>query len=115
MIDKGRIELNAAARLFLLTEDSTVMDGGIDVSTHDVAQKKFIAHRERIRLSLLRDRKINQQDLVLKRAIASYNSEKDNMDFSKFLLNVVDDGWPFAHFTYLTSRLCKVALEHQIS
>lgn len=82
---KGRYELNEAARLFL-NEDPTVMKDNLAGGTYDVAQSRFINHY-RTQLSQLQDDNIHKVGWLREHAMALYDSERENMEFSEFLLN----------------------------
>ncbi|CAN8068232.1 unnamed protein product, partial [Agarophyton chilense] len=82
---KGRYELNDAARLFL-NEDLTVFSDNVASSTYDVAQNRFIQHY-RSQLTRLQDDNIHRVGWVREEAMALYDSERENMEFSEYLLN----------------------------
>ncbi|KAI0566234.1 hypothetical protein FGB62_11g369 [Gracilaria domingensis] len=82
---KGRYEVNEAARLFL-NEDPTVFSDNVTNGTYDVAQNRFI-HHYRTQLSRLQDDNIHRVGWVREEAMALYDSERENMEFSEYLLN----------------------------
>lgn len=83
--DKGRYELNEAARLFL-NEDSSVLNDNISGSTYQVAQERFIDHYRR-QLKQMLDDDIHRIGWLREQAMALYDSERENMEFSEYLLN----------------------------
>ena len=82
---KGRYELNDAARLFL-NEDESVMNDHITGCTYHVAQKRFISHYQK-QLSQLQDDNIHKVGWLREQAMALYDCERENMEFSEYLLN----------------------------
>lgn len=82
---KGRYEINEAARLFL-NEDDTVFNDNLISNTLDVAQKRFINHFK-TQLGQLQDDRIHTKGFWREQAMALYDSERDNMEFSEYLLN----------------------------
>lgn len=81
----GRYELNEVARVFL-NEDPTVFNDNIASSTYDVAQDRFIKHYQQ-ELMRLRDDKIHKVGWHREDAMALYDSERENMEFSEYLLS----------------------------
>lgn len=65
------------------------MDDVVDASRYDIVHKWFITHREL--LSRLQDDKINRRGWVREQAMASYDCEGENMEFSEFFLNGRND------------------------
>ncbi|CDF34535.1 unnamed protein product [Chondrus crispus] len=82
--DKGRYELNEAARLFLY-EDPTVMEDTMTSGTTDTSQARFIDHY-RTQLSRLQDDNIHKVGWLREEAMALYDAERQNMEFSEYLL-----------------------------
>lgn len=82
--EKGRYELNEAARLFLY-EDQTVLNDNIASGGSDVAQDRFINHY-RTQLSSLQDDNIHKVGWLREQAMALYDTERENMEFSEYLL-----------------------------
>lgn len=83
--DKGRYELHEAARMFL-NEDQTVLNDSISGGTYEVAQNRFISHF-RTQLSKLQDDNIHKVGWLREQAMALYDTERENMEFSEYLLS----------------------------
>lgn len=83
--NKGRYELNEAARLFL-NEDTSVLNDNINGMTYQVAQERFIDHYRR-QLKQMLDDDIHRIGWLREQAMALYDSERENMEFSEYLLN----------------------------
>lgn len=82
---KGRYVLNEAARLFL-NEDASVLSDNIANRTYQVAQKRFVNHY-RDHLNKLQDDDIHKIGWLREQAMALYDCERENMEFSEYLLN----------------------------
>lgn len=82
---RGRYELNDAARLFL-NEDPSVMTQNLSMSTYERAQKRFVEHY-RGQLAQLQDDDIHKIGFLREKAMALFDSERENMEFSEFLLS----------------------------
>lgn len=82
--EKGRYELNEAARFFL-NEDPTVLKDNIAHGTSDVSQTRFVNHY-RTQLSRLQDDNIHKVGWLREQAMALYDAERENMEFSEYLL-----------------------------
>lgn len=83
--NKGRYELNEAARLFL-NEDNSVLNDNINGMTYQVAQERFIDHYRK-QLKQMLDDDIHRIGWLREQAMALYDSERENMEFSEYLLN----------------------------
>lgn len=83
--EKGRYELNDAARTFL-NEDQTVFSHSATSDTYQVAQNRFISHY-RTQLTKLQDDNIHKVGWLREQAMALYDAERENMEFSEYLLN----------------------------
>ena len=83
--DKGRYEISGPARLFL-SEDDTVLTDSFADNTHDVSRRRFVSHY-RSQLKRLQDDNIHRVGWLREQAMALYDSERENMEYSEFLLN----------------------------
>lgn len=82
---KGRYELNEAARIFL-NEDTSVLNDNFVGMTYQIAQERFVDHYRK-QLKQMLDDDINRIGWLREQAMALYDSERENMEFSEYLLN----------------------------
>lgn len=79
-----RFELNDAARLFL-NEDAMILNQNINGNTFQAAQTRYLDHY-RGQLAQLQDDDIYKVGWLREQAMLLYDKERDNFEFSEFLL-----------------------------
>lgn len=81
---KGRYELTEMGRLFL-SEDQSVLSYNIAENTFEVARTRFIDYY-RSKLNELQNESIHKIGWFREQAMATYDTERENMEFVEYLL-----------------------------